>query len=103
MKKSRSPWILMTVKEGSPVDQREVLLHPALGKLPARKVLHCIFALSPTGPILHFHQEQVSTSELPTPGPSGTLYTLTDTPAAEGRERCRIIPPFVREFDAVDA
>lgn len=85
------------------MDQREVLLHPALGKLPARKVLQCIFALDPTGPILHFHQEQVRSENLPTPGPTGTLYTLTDTPAAEGRERCRIIPPFVREFSAVDA
>lgn len=84
------------------MDQREVLLHPSLGKLSARKVLHCIFALAPNGTILHFHQEQVSNSDLPTPGPTGILYTLTDTPAAEGRERCRIIPPFVREFSAVD-
>jgi hypothetical protein len=95
------PRILMTAKEGSTVDQREVLLHPSLGKLPARKVLHCIFALAPTGTILHFHQEQVRTGDLPTPGSPGALYTLTDQPAAEGRERCRIIPPFVREFGPV--
>jgi len=30
------------------------------------------------------------------------LYTLTDQPATEGRERCRIIPPFVREFGPVE-
>jgi len=102
MKKNRSTRILMTAKEGSPVDQREILLHPSLGKLPARKVLDCIFALAPTGTILHFHQEQVSTGDLPTPGSTEALYTLTDQPAAEGRERCRIIPPFVREFGAVE-
>ena len=102
MKKSRSTRILMTAKGGSTVDQREILLHPSLGQLPARKVLDCIFALAPTGTILHFHQEQVSTGDLPTPGSTGALYTLTDKPAAEGRERCRIIPPFVREFGAVE-
>lgn len=102
MKKSRSTRILMTAKEGSPVDQREILLHPSLGKLSARKVLDCIFALAPTGKILHFHQEQVSIGDIPPPGSTGTLYTLTDRPAAEGRERCRIIPPFVREFGAVE-
>jgi hypothetical protein len=101
MKKCRSTRILMTAKEGSTVDQREILSHPSLGQLPARKVLDCIFALAPTGTILHFHQEQVRTGDLPTPGSPGALYTLTDQPATEGRERCRIIPPFVREFGPV--
>ena len=80
--------------------QQEILSHPSLGQLPARKVLECIFALAPTGKILHFHQEQVKKGEL-TAGQTGVLYTLTDQPAAEGRERCRIIPPFVREFGPV--
>ena len=35
--------------------KRELLSHPSLGTLPARKVLECIFALSPTGNILHHH------------------------------------------------
>lgn len=83
------------------MDNREILSHPSLGHLPARKVLDCIFALAPTGKILHFHLEQVSKGDLPTPGSTGVLYTLTDKPAAEGRERCRIIPPFVREFGSV--
>lgn len=82
------------------MDKREILSHPSLGQLPARKVLDCIFALAPTGKILHFHLEQVKKSDLLAPGTTGVLYTLTDQPAAEGRERCRIIPPFVREFDA---
>ena len=101
MKKSRSTRTLRTVKEGSTVDQREILSHPSWGQLPARKVLDCIFALAPNGTILHFHQEQVSTGSLPTPGSAGALYTLTEQPAAAGRERCRIIPPFVREFGTV--
>ena len=102
MKKSRFTRILRTTKEGSTVDQRETLSHPSLGQLPARKVLDCIFALAPNGTILHFHQEQVSTGNFPTLGLTGALYTLTDHPATEGRERCRIIPPFVREFGAVE-
>jgi hypothetical protein len=64
--------------------------------------LDCIFALAPNGTILHFHQEQVRKGDLSTPGSPGALYTLTDNPAAEGRERCRIIPPFVREFGAAE-
>jgi len=102
MKKSRSTQILMIAKEGSTVDQREILSHPSLGQLPARKVLDCIFALAPNGTILHFHQEQVRKGDLPTSGSAGVLYTLIDQPAAAGRERCRIIPPFVREFGAVE-
>jgi hypothetical protein len=76
--------------------KREVLAHPSLGKLPARKVLECIFALSPTGNILHHHLEEVSETDVET---EGVLYTLTGQPPAPGRQRCRIIPPLVREFD----
>jgi hypothetical protein len=32
--------------------KREILSHSSFGKLPARKVLECIFALSSTGNIL---------------------------------------------------
>jgi hypothetical protein len=77
---------------------QEILVHPDLGKLPARKVLECLFALSPTGNILHFHLEQVSRAD----SAGATVYTLTDQPPAAGRERCRIIPPFVREFEPVE-
>lgn len=81
--------------------KREILSHPSLGKLPARKVLECIFVLSPTGNILHYHQEEVSQTDLA--GKEETvLYTLTGAPPASGRERCRIIPPFVREFDTLE-
>lgn len=76
--------------------QRETLSHPSLGKLPARRVLDCIFALAPEGNILHYHQEQVSKTESDMQGIS---YALTDQPSAAGRERCRIIPPLVRAFD----
>jgi hypothetical protein len=77
---------------------REVLAHPSLGKLPARKVLECIFALSPTGSILHHHLEEVNKTD----GADGVLYTLTGQPAAPGRERCRIMPPLVRQFSPVE-
>lgn len=75
--------------------KRETLLHPEYGRLPARKVLDCIFALAPTGKIAHFHTEQVE----PTETDAEVLYAKTDTAATAGRERCQVIPPFVREFD----
>jgi hypothetical protein len=79
------------------VQKREILTHPALGKLPARTVLDCVFALSPEGTILHHHREEMNTAD----GDSNTVvYTLNGQPPASGRERCRIIPPFVREFAA---
>lgn len=79
--------------------KREILSHPFLGRLPARKVLECIFALSPTGNILHHHLEEVSRTDLATEEGGGALYRLAGTPPAPGRERCRIIPPLVQEFD----
>lgn len=81
---------------------KERLLHPSLGELPARRILDCIFALSPTGTILHYHIEQANRTDLPATEGEGVRYILTDQPAAPGRERCRIIPPLVREFDAVE-
>ena len=79
--------------------KRETLIHPALGRLPARKVLECVFALSPTGRFAHHHLEEVSTSESGGETDGEIEYRLTGAPPAAGRERCRIIPPFVREFD----
>jgi len=80
------------------MQEREILSHPALGKLPARKVLECIFALSPTGNILHHHLEETNKTDLE----DGVLYTLTGQPPAAGRERCRVIPPLVRQFGTVE-
>ena len=80
--------------------KKEILSHSSLGRLPARQVLDCIFALSPTGTILHHHVEEVSRTDL-TEG-EGILYLLTSTPAVPGRERCRVIPPLVREFDPLE-
>lgn len=82
--------------------KREILSHPSLGRLPARQVLECIFALSPTGNILHHHLEEVSQSALPGEAGKGVLYTLTSALPASGRERCRIIPPLVRQFDTLE-
>lgn len=77
----------------------EALLHPDLGKLPARKVLECIFALSPDGPYIHHHLEEVSVQEDAT----AIVYSLNGQPPAAGRERCRIIPPLVNEFDSFES
>ena len=79
------------------MQKREILTHPSLGKLPARTVLECVFALSPEGRILHHHREEMNTTD----GDNNTVvYTLNGQPPAPGRERCRVIPPFVREFGA---
>jgi len=83
--------------------KKETFSHPSLGRLPARQVLECIFVLSPTGSILHHHVEEVSKTETTTGEPGGILYTPNGSPPAPGRERCRIIPPLVREFDTPEA
>ena len=77
----------------------EALVHPDLGKLPARKVLECIFALSPDGPYIHHHLEEVQVQEDAT----GIVYSLNGQPPTAGRERCRIIPPLVNEFDSFES
>ncbi len=77
----------------------EALLHPTLGKLPARKVLECIFALSPEGPYVHYHLEEVTVTE----DTDGIVYSLNGRPPAAGRERCRIIPPLVNQFDRFES
>jgi hypothetical protein len=72
----------------------EILLHPTHGELPARRVLDCIFALLPDGPILHRHIEDVAVTD----ATAAIRYTLHETPPAEARAQCRVIPPRVREF-----
>ncbi len=74
--------------------KREILQHPECGDVPARKLLDCIFALMPDGRIHHYHIEQMQVAD----GAEGVRYTLTDTPAADERQRCQIIPPFVTQF-----
>ncbi len=80
--------------------KQEILTHPSLGKLPARKVLDCIFAVAPEGNILHYHLEQVTKADLSS-GTDSVMYTLTDKAPDEDRQRCCIIPPFVKEFGSV--
>ncbi len=72
----------------------QFLEHPALGRLPAHRVLDCVFALTPTGTLLHLHIEQVAGAA----AGAAIQYRLTGAPPAAGRERCRVIPPRVREF-----
>tara|TARA_B100001123_G_C14867259_1_gene850475 strand:- start:163 stop:414 length:252 start_codon:yes stop_codon:yes gene_type:complete len=76
----------------------EVLVHTEFGRIPARKLLDCIFALSPDGPILHHHLEEVDVSEeLGT-----TLYTINGSAPLSERSRCQIIPPVVPAFPILD-
>lgn len=76
----------------------EALIHTDYGRIPARKLLDCIFALSPDGPILHYHLEQVDVSD-----ESGiTLYTINGEAPQPERSRCQIIPPMVPAFPVLD-
>jgi hypothetical protein len=96
-KKITNDMTLSLLKEELPVQKREIFTHPSLGKLPARMVLECVFALSPEGKILHHHREELNATD---EGNNMVVYTLNGQSPAPGRERCRIIPPFVREFGA---
>ncbi|MGD9601250.1 MAG: hypothetical protein AB7O21_20030 [Gammaproteobacteria bacterium] len=73
---------------------REILLHPRLGELRARRVLNCVFALQPNGPIHHHHVDDVTVES----SADTTRYILKDGPPAAQHARCRIIPPLVSEF-----
>jgi hypothetical protein len=76
----------------------EALVHSEHGRIPARKLLDCIFALSPDGPILHHHLEEVDVSD-----ESGvTLYTINGSGPLPERSRCQIIPPMVPTFPVLD-
>jgi|LNFM01.1.fsa_nt_gb hypothetical protein len=62
--------------------------------LPARRVLDCVFALTASGRILHYHLGQLH-EEI---GGDGVRYTLTTPDGAPERARCRVIPPLIPEF-----
>lgn len=70
------------------------LHHPEHGELPARRLLDCVFALAPSGRILHFHIEQFTTEAR---GEEQHLL-LTDAEPDAARSRCQIIPPYVTAF-----
>jgi len=70
------------------------LEHPELGELPARRVVDCVFALTPQGRILHFHIEQMEIDETP----AAVRFALTVSAPAPERARCQIIPPLVNAF-----
>ena len=76
----------------------EALVHPEHGRIPARKLLDCIFALSLDGPILHHHLEEVDVSE----ELGVTVYTLNGKQPLPERSRCQIIPPMVPAFPSLD-
>lgn len=72
----------------------EILKHPEHGEIPARRLLDCVFALTPKGRILHYHAEQCSIAEV-----GDTLrYELSGADPLPERARCQVIPPFVTAF-----
>jgi len=77
---------------------REVLMHPAHGRIPARRVLQCVFALSPDGPILHHHLEEVDVTN----EPELVVYTINGREPEPDRYRCQVIPPLVPQFPVLD-
>lgn len=76
----------------------EVLVLAEHGRIPARKVLECIFALSRDGRILHYHLEEMDVAA----GSDAIVYTFNGSAPRDGRHRCQIIPPMVPEFPVLD-
>jgi len=72
----------------------ETLKHPEHGDIPARRLLDCVFALTPKGRILHFHAEQCSIAKTG----DAVRYELTGAEPNPERARCQVIPPFVTAF-----
>lgn len=72
----------------------ETLVHPEHGSLAARRLLDCVFALTPKGTIAHFHIEQVDIETRA----DEIVYHVTARAALPERARCQIIPPFVPAF-----
>jgi hypothetical protein len=54
----------------------------------------------PNSTIAHYHIEEMSADA---DGTDGVLYTPNGQAPAAGRERCRVIPPFVRQFDTMES
>ena len=73
---------------------RQSLQHPEHGEMPVCRLLDCVFAMSPSGRILHFHVEQTDIET----SPEQVRYTLTTREPLAARARCQIIPPFVPAF-----
>lgn len=77
----------------------EALVHPNHGRLPAQRLLDCVFALSPNGgPILHYHIDEFDESE----ADGLRLYTFNGTEPGAERYRCQVIPPRVPQFPQLD-
>jgi len=76
----------------------EALVHSDHGRIPARRLLDCVFALSPDGPILHHHMEEVDVSD----DTGITLYIINGTEPLPERRRCQIIPPMVPAFPTLE-
>ena len=77
-------------KSGKPA----FLAHQDHGNIPAKVVLDCVFALAPSGQILHHHAEEFDVEEKD----GSLLFTVNGQDPEESRSRCQIIPPRIPEF-----
>ncbi|MEM7466881.1 MAG: hypothetical protein AAF387_08360 [Pseudomonadota bacterium] len=68
--------------------------HPDFGLIPVKVILDCVFALSPSGEILHHHAEEFDVDD----NDGTTLFRMNGTPPLESRARCQVIPPRIPEF-----
>jgi hypothetical protein len=77
-----------------PNSKGKQLEHPELGTLPIIQIIDCIFALAPSGRIIHLHKEQMATSQ----DDATDNFQLVETSPLPERSRCQIIPPFINAF-----
>ena len=68
--------------------------HPELGRIPAKVLLDCVFALTPAGEILHYHSEEILVEQ----SDQDIVLALSGGSADDSRSRCQIIPPRIPEF-----
>ena len=77
-------------KSGKPA----FLAHQDHGNIPAKVVLDCVFAISPSGEILHHHAEEFSAEE----SDAEVIFKVNGQSPNDTRSRCQIIPPRIPQF-----
>ena len=63
-------------------------------RLPAIKILGCVFVMDRSEQIIHFHEEELGIKMVD----SEQRYFLNGCVALEDRSRCQVIPPFINAF-----
>ena len=63
-------------------------------RLPAIKILDCVFVMDSSEQIVHFHEEELGIKTVD----SEQRYFLNGSAPSEERSRCQVIPPFINAF-----